>query len=54
MDKRLLLKDLDLLEDLLYRLTLDYNCDEDFSQHEEDRRVVGHIVDMIYDLKGAK
>lgn len=54
MNKRLLFKDLDLLEDLLYRLTLDYNCDEEFSQHEEDRLVVRHIVDMIYDLKGVK
>lgn len=54
MDKRLLLKDYDLLCDLLYRLTLDYNGDKDFSQQEEDRLVLGHIVDMIYDLKGAK
>lgn len=54
MDIKLLLEDYDLLCDLLYRLTLDYNGDEDFSQQEEDRLVIGHIVDMIYDLKGAK
>ena len=49
MDIKLLLKDKDLFEDLLQRLTLDYNGDATFEQHEEDRLIVRHVVDMLND-----
>ena len=54
MDKELLLKDKDYFIDLLNRLTLDYNGDKAFEQHEEDRLIVGHIVDMLCNVDTYK
>lgn len=39
------INDKELLNDLLERLTLDYNGDVAFSQHEEDRLIIRHIID---------
>ena len=46
-------KDKELLNDLHHRLTLDYSGDRRFEQHEEDRLIVGHILDMIEELESV-
>lgn len=40
------------LEDLQLRLVLDYNGDKDFEQTEEDRLVLGNLLDLLDNLKG--
>lgn len=40
-------KNLELLLDLYQRLVLDYSGDQPFEQREEDRLVIGHIIDEL-------
>lgn len=40
------------LDNLHSRLVLDYNGDTVFSQYEEDRLVLGNLLDLLDNLKG--
>lgn len=46
--------DRELLNDLLQRLTDDYNCNKPFEQTEEDRLVVRHILEDWEEVRHGK
>jgi hypothetical protein len=42
------------LDNLQYRLQQDYNGGEAFEQDEEDRIMIGRLLDMLDDLKKSR
>jgi hypothetical protein len=42
----------DLLESLFERLVEDYNCGKPFEQTEEDRLIIGNILDLLNESVG--